>query len=75
MSVYWLPYDTSEQITLIDSLVDSVHPFYNEKTILDGIKQNLIFMCHLERCTNPYLLSKDKGKPFEICYHKNMNDI
>jgi hypothetical protein len=42
MSVYWLPYDTSEQITLIDSLVDSVHPFYNEKTILDGIKQNLI---------------------------------
>jgi hypothetical protein len=42
MSVYWLPYDTSEQITLIDALVDSVHPFYNEKVILDGIKQNLI---------------------------------
>jgi hypothetical protein len=42
MSVYWLPYDTSEQITLIDALVDSVHPFYDEKVILDGIKQNLI---------------------------------
>ena len=55
MSVYWLPYDTSEQITLIDALVDSVHPFYNEKVILEGIKQNLINYLELTPTERTYL--------------------
>ena len=55
MSVYWLPYDTSEQITLIDALVDSVHPFYNEKVILNGIKQNLINYSPLTDMETTYL--------------------
>ena len=55
MSVYWLPYDTSEQITLIDSLIDSIHPFYDEKAILEGIKQNLINYLELTPTERIYL--------------------
>ena len=55
MSVYWLPFDRDEQITLIDALVDSIHPFYDEKIMLEGIKQNLINYFSLTNMETTYL--------------------
>jgi|APSaa5957512493_1039668.scaffolds.fasta_scaffold126790_2 hypothetical protein len=55
MSVYWLPFDRDKQIMLINGLIDSIHPFHDEKVILDDIRQNLINYLELTPTESVYL--------------------
>ena len=55
MSVYWLPFDRDKQIMLINGLIDSIHPFHDEKVILDDIRQNLINYLELTPTERVYL--------------------
>ena len=55
MSMYWLPFDRDKQIMLINGLIDSIHPFHDEKVILDDIRQNLINYLELTPTESVYL--------------------
>ena len=53
--MYWLPFDRDKQIMLINGLIDSIHPFHDEKVILDDIRQNLINYLELTPTESVYL--------------------
>jgi hypothetical protein len=55
MSVFWLSDNASEQVTFIDKLLYSLHPFEDEKRILRDIRQNLTTYWYLKDIEREYL--------------------